>query len=823
MKIRYTQILLIFIALVSVQAQAAKFDYIPSGNEEIFGSLNGNGATHFVDINAMGANDGSSWGNAFTDLKAALSAAQEGDTLWVAEGQYLPDTTGGSPLSTFLFNKNMVMLGGFSGDETFADERDPGAYPTVLSGDLNGDDVSEDLDSNRVDNVLTVLLVGEEVTPTALIDGFTIRNGSANGGTSDFFLERGGGLFSFGAPRIRNCFFTENYAFRDGGALYFQGLESDSALVSQCRFFNNAARDEGGALMLFQGGEAGIFVDSCSFEENFSERRGGAIRLVKSSISIRNSEFINNECLRSGGAISSNGLDADYLRLDVDNCQFTGNRARNGGAVRFIGNAFFGLFDNQLKFVNCSFTENQALDLGPGDNPRGGALDIAFNQQSNEGLLLIEGCVFEGNSSENASGAVYVFLGGQGNVLEIKESQFLGNSARGIGALEIRGASVGVTNADVSDCLFEGNLATDLSAGALSVIATENADLTAVLSECHFLSNEAIRGGGALVLNSNQNGKLNIETADCLFEGNTGGDSGGSIAVFSDNGNLRSRIRRCTFEGSSAGEGGVFFGMPFFSNSFEVGSSIVFENCLMHDNSSDGALIACDSFPGLTLLHCTIAGNDADGIKTDQVSSLLMQNNILFNPGYTEMVDASENLLFTSFGGNLFGDSSAVGLLTATDIVGADPLFDGSGNYELTESSPAVDAGILSNGLPAVDLNGDDRVQGSCVDVGAIESPFDLGKDCLVSSTEEKQLAQMEVELFPNPVFQSLQIVIGEENWRPSLVRIFNAFGQEVQTRNLNPVFDSFSLNVGDLTPGMYTLILESDEGKRVQKKFIKH
>ncbi len=147
----------------------------------------------YVNQAATGNNDGSSWENAFTTLTDALSQAissQGGTEIWVASGTYYPDegqsSSNNDEFSEFPLQSNTTLLGGFIGNETSANERNPIIHPTILSGDLeqndldpNSNDLPENLTHIQGTNSRTLISIGSGAENIHL-DGFFLTSARTN-------------------------------------------------------------------------------------------------------------------------------------------------------------------------------------------------------------------------------------------------------------------------------------------------------------------------------------------------------------------------------------------------------------------------------------------------------------------------------------------------------------------------------------------------------------------------------------------------------------------------------------------------------------------
>ncbi|MGH7244564.1 MAG: hypothetical protein ACREJD_14225 [Phycisphaerales bacterium] len=366
-----------------------------------------NGQTvRFVDASlSTGANNGTSWANAFRGplaLQSALAAAVVGNEIWVADGTYVPAPAGAGPTATFQLKEGVKLLGGFVGGESNSAQRDAHTNVCVLSGDLDGPANSFPIDQSH--HVVTAT----GLTAASVIDGFTIMLG--RGGDIELAAYGGGMLVARGAPTIRNCTFIDNEASYGGGLALIQSLSlvdsctfgpntaplgaglvnlSSEPLIVHCTFagdFLNSGGNSG--LGIYSGSQSGgaapsITIDDCTFSihpQEFSCPAGIALATENGSqTTIRNSRFIGNTSCGSG-AMQVEGV------VDIDRCVFIGNEGRfDGGAAihsfhgditvansLFAGNDRLGFstifIGGRLRMSNCTLTDNGSDVPVPGSS-----------------------------------------------------------------------------------------------------------------------------------------------------------------------------------------------------------------------------------------------------------------------------------------------------------------------------------------------------------------------------------------------------------------------------------------------------------------------
>jgi len=282
----------------------------------------------YVNANALGANDGTSWANAYTDITSALENAADNSEFWVKGGTYVPTTSGGGNQNTgiTITARGIKIYGGFAGTETQLNERVFGTNETIITGDVNGNDGAAIPDftfggSTTTDNFGRLMRIDNfSATEMTIIDGITFTRAYSQIGAGAIRLAQTNNEF----PNIsfNNCKFTNNLQ-QNGGGIY---LNYSSNLTTQ----NTAG--------------LGIYINQCVFENNVAKLGGGIYisnnddsfsSFVNASISISNTLFNNN--IVKDNNFDTQGQFASAMRIiqadsqstfstTISNCTFVKNR-----------------------------------------------------------------------------------------------------------------------------------------------------------------------------------------------------------------------------------------------------------------------------------------------------------------------------------------------------------------------------------------------------------------------------------------------------------------------------------------------------------------
>ncbi len=267
----------------------------------------------YVDANAAGANDGTSWENAYKYLQDALMFAAAGDEIRVAQGVYRPDQSAyldgiieGDRRVSFQLKSGVSLRGGYAGfGSPDPNRRGVENFETILSGDLAGNDAPGFI--NRQENSYHVVL-GELRQPypleDTLLDGFTVTGGNADGQSG--YDGRGGGILINidCALTVRNCTITGNRAEYSGGGMHSIGSGGCDSAIEDCRFVGNIAGVEGGGISL--DGESIPYMTNCLFAGNLAGT-GGALYDADSYPRIINCTFTGNRALSECGGVRECG------------------------------------------------------------------------------------------------------------------------------------------------------------------------------------------------------------------------------------------------------------------------------------------------------------------------------------------------------------------------------------------------------------------------------------------------------------------------------------------------------------------------------------
>jgi parallel beta-helix repeat protein/predicted outer membrane repeat protein len=238
----------------------------------------------------------------YSTIQAALDAAISGDTVIVRDGTY----TGSG-------NKNLDF-----GGKAITVKSQNGALNCTINCQ-NSDRAFYFHNSEGSDSV---------------VDGFTIKNGSAAGGGAIYCgsncnitimaciitgnsATNGGGICCYGSdPAIINCIIANNTASSDGGGLYCNYSE---ATITNCTVADNSASRYGGGLACLN--RPGVTLNNTILWGNSAPTNGNQLYAVNTTVTLNYCDYANGtgDVGGSGTVTPNNCTTSDPLFVDADN------------------------------------------------------------------------------------------------------------------------------------------------------------------------------------------------------------------------------------------------------------------------------------------------------------------------------------------------------------------------------------------------------------------------------------------------------------------------------------------------------------------------
>ncbi|GIK20328.1 MAG: hypothetical protein DYG93_05280 [Leptolyngbya sp. PLA2] len=380
-----------------------------------------------VDMHSESQGQGAAWGDALRDLAEVTAAANlrcsHTREVWVADGTYLPDSGQGDPWRRFSLRSGLALYGGFQGQshpgggETSIHQRVPGAFESVLSGDIGipGDDSDNSY----------ALLEALDSDANAVLDGFVVEGGRSFGS--------GGGMLAVRSSAVvRDCVFRDNRASGSGGASIV--IEPCSMRFERCSFEGNAAGYAGGAVSLYDGASA--LFHECRFEANSGEYAGAIAGYTGVNVAFVGCEFTENTASWGGAAVELYDSATGSFMV----CWFEGNEATNG-----YGGAIAVGWQSEASVALCEFTDNSSGGVG-------GAISLG------DSTLRADANLFRQNVAQTYGGAIDAW-----NSQITLVSNVLRANTAGVGGGAF--AAGGGTQAAVVGCTLHANHAADRGGG----------------------------------------------------------------------------------------------------------------------------------------------------------------------------------------------------------------------------------------------------------------------------------------------------------------------------------------------------------------------
>lgn len=728
--------------------------------------------TVYVKYDSPGPFDGTTWIRAYHTVQAGLNASVSGDQVWVARGTYVERIT---------LKAGVALYGGYSGSGT---TRDIATYVTILDGSQGGSVVTSPSGASsttRIDgftirngrgynggglycngsaptianNIITGNSAYQDEGGGGGWGGGVYCSGSATITTNTITGNSGspgGGIYCNSSPTITNNKITKNTSGM-GAGIYCD--DTSSPTVS-----NNIISENIGDGILAVAASGSITNNTIT--GNCAGRGINGYGHVPNTLAISNNIVAFNE---SGVAIAGSG-DKPALR---NNCIYGNTSSNYSGVLAGEGDISLDPLLADMAYGNLHIQPTSPCrNTGWGSAPGIGATDIdgqarvqdlAVDMGADEsdgatwavGPYVIVRVSLSGNDANSGSswaaakktvqaatdaasalgGEVWVKAGTYNERVVVRSHTY------------IYGGFAGTETAKAERSWTANKTILDGGAGGSVVAVSEGYGRMSAIDGftirngtgsgifCQYsspaianntiTSNTASKGGGISCLYSSP-----AITGNTIIGNNTTGlaESSGGGGISCDHASpmiANNTIRGNSATGSGSRGGGIncYYSSPTIANNLVVGNTA---------NTHYGGGIACYR-ASATIVNNTIVGNSSHlsggGIACCEIGSPTLSNNLVaFNSsGVYKNAASTPTLRSNCVYGNRTFDYS--GLSAGVGDISLDPLLAdvAYGNAHIQPGSPCRDAGYdAAVGAGWLDIDGEDRVEGVHVDIGADES-----------------------------------------------------------------------------------------------------